>query len=136
MGSHKSTLIVTAFSLALAAHAQDTRNVTEPVIPPSCAVLTAKLAAIDGNKTLADADEGKLDTGRIQQPMDTCPKGQAVVLKAAGTLNPFLTVPLDLKPGVTLVAHSKATLFGSRDAKLYEVLLGTCAIPSQAHPVC
>src|ERR1035437_3135455 len=35
------------FSLALAAHAQDTRTVTEPVIPSRCAVLTAKLAGID-----------------------------------------------------------------------------------------
>jgi len=136
MGSHKSTLIVTAFSLALAAHAQDTRNVTEPVIPPSCAVLTAKLAAIDGNKTLADADEGKLDTGRIQQAMDTCPKGQAVVLKAAGTLNAFLTGPLDLKPGVTLVVDAKAILFGSRDANVYEVSPGSCGIVSQAGRGC
>src|SRR5260370_4770723 len=136
MGTQKSTLIVPAFSLALGAHAQNTRNVTEPVIPPSCAVLTAKLAAIDGNKTLADADEGKLDTGRIQQAMDTCPKGQAVVLKAAGTLNAFLTGPLDLKPGVTLVVDSKAILFASRDAKLYEVSPGSCGILSQAGRGC
>jgi polygalacturonase len=136
MGSHKSSLILTAFGLALAAHAQDTRVVTEPVIPPSCAVLTAKLAAIDGNNTLADADEAKVDTGRIQQAMDTCPNGQAVVLKAAGTLNAFLTGPLDLKPGVTLVVDAKAILFGSRDANVYEVSPGSCGIVSQAGRGC
>jgi polygalacturonase len=136
MGSHGSLLILAAFSLTLAAHAQDTRNVTEPVIPQSCAVLTAKLAAVEGNKTLADADEAKPDTGRIQQAMDTCPKGQAVVLKAAGALNAFLTGPLDLKPGVTLVVDAKTILFGSRDAKVYEVSPGSCGIVSQAGRGC
>jgi polygalacturonase len=114
----------------LAAHAQDTRSVTEPVVPSSCAVLTAKLAAIDGGKTLADADEGKLDTARIQEAMDICAKGQAVVLKADGALNAFLTGPLDLKPGVTLVVAAKTILFGSRDATVYEVRPGSCGIVS------
>src|ERR1035437_9187018 len=133
---HHAALILTALSLVVAAHAQDTRNVTEPAIPPSCAVLTAKLAAIDGNKTVADADEAKLDTGRIQQAMDTCAKGQAVVLKAAGALNAFLTGSLDLKPGVTLVVDAKTILFGSRDAKVYEVRPGSCGIVSQAGRGC
>src|SRR5260370_18934044 len=110
MGWPKRLRILAAFSLALAAHARAPRVVTEPVIPPSCAVLTAKLAAIDGNKTLADTDEAKLDTGRIQQAMETCPKGQAVVLKAAGALNAFLTGPLDLKPGLTLVVETQTIL--------------------------
>ena len=121
---------------ALAAQAQDTRTVTEPVIPPSCAVLTAKLAAIDGGRTLADADEGKLDTARIQEAMDTCAKGQAVVLKADGARNAFLTGPLDLKPGVTLVIDAKTILFGSRDAKVYEVRPGSCGIVSPAGRGC
>src|ERR1035441_1176835 len=136
MGSHKGALILTAFSLALAAHAQDTRNVTEPVIPPGCAVLTAKLAGFDSNKTLAEADEGKLDTARIQQAMDTCAKGQAVVLKADGARNAFLTGPLDLKPGVTLVVDAKTVLLGSRDAKVYEVSPGSCGIVSRAGRGC
>ena len=73
---HQAALILTALSLALAAHAQDTRTVTEPVIPPSCAVLTAKLAAIDGGRTLVRADEGKLDTARIQEAMAPAPMGR------------------------------------------------------------
>ena len=136
MGAHKGALILIAFGVALAARAQDTRVVTEPVIPPSCAVLNAKLAAVDGNKTPSDADEAKLDTGRIQEAMDTCPKGQAVVLKAAGALNAFLTGPLDLKPGVTLVVDAKTILFGSRDARLYEVNPGSCGIVSQSGRGC
>src|SRR5260370_4116666 len=136
MGWPKRLRILAAFSLALAAHARAPRVVTEPVITPGWAVLTAKLAAIDGNKTLADTDEAKLDTGRIQQAMETCPKGQAVVLKATGALNAFLTGPLDLKPGVTLMVDAKAILFGSRDAKVYEVSTGSCGIVSQAGRGC
>ena len=51
----------------LGARAQNTRDVAEPVIPPSFAMLAANLAAIDGNRTLANADKAKLDTVRIQQ---------------------------------------------------------------------
>jgi len=62
------------FSLvAAAAYAQDTRTVTEPVIPPSCFVLTAKLSAVD-RKTLAATDEDKLDTTRIQKASTPAPK--------------------------------------------------------------
>ncbi len=48
--------------------AQDTRTVTEPVIPKACVVLKAELAATpDGNGgRLREEDEGRLDTERIQ----------------------------------------------------------------------
>jgi len=61
----------------MAAWAQDTRTVTEPVIPPVCAALAARLAAVDG-RTLAPDDERRPDTARIQQALDACPAGQAV----------------------------------------------------------
>jgi polygalacturonase len=128
LGPHKSSLITATLALAFAARAQDTRTVTEPVIPPSCSVLTAGLSAIDGNRTIAEGDEAKLDTARIQQALDTCAKGQAVVLKADGAHNTFLTGPLDLKPGVTLVVDAKTILFGSRDPKVYEFRPGSCGI--------
>jgi polygalacturonase len=128
LGSHAGTLIFTAIALAFAAGAQDTRDVTEPVIPQSCAVLTAALSAVDGNKTIAEADESKLDTARIQKALDGCGKGQAVVLKSEGAHNAFLTGPLDLKAGVTLVVDAKTILFGSRDPKVYEVRAGSCGI--------
>ena len=53
---------------ACVAHSQDTRTVTEPVIPPSCTVLDAHL--IVSGQSLAAADESKLDTVRIQQALD------------------------------------------------------------------
>jgi hypothetical protein len=106
------------FVFTIAAYAQDTRTVTEPAIPKTCAVVTAQLTAVDGNKTPADADEGKLDTARIQKALDTCPKGQAVELQPDGAHNAFLSGPLDLRAGVTLRIDAKATLFASNNAKL------------------
>ncbi len=113
-----------------AAFAQDTRNVTEPAFPKSCAVLTAQLASVN-RQTLADADEGKLDTARIQRALDTCPAGQAVELKADGARDAFLSGSLDLRAGVTLRVCSKAILFGSRDPKVYEVSPGSCGIVNE-----
>ncbi len=132
------------FCLALAAvlapltlRAQDTRHVTEPAIPPGCTVLTANLTAVDGNKTLAESDEDKLDTSRIQQAIDACPKGRAVELKADGAHNAFLAGPLSLRAGVALVVDAGAILFASRDPQLYEMAPGSCGIVAKtSRPGC
>jgi polygalacturonase len=135
MGPHKSALIL--FALAAAPIlAQDTRSVTEPVIPPACATLTAQLAAIDNNRTVADADESKVDTARIQKALDTCPAGKAVVLKSDAAHNAFLSGPVDLRANVALVVDNNTILFGSRDAKLYEVRSGSCGLVDQAGRGC
>jgi len=131
---HKVALVPAALVLALAARAQDTRAVSEPAIPPSFLVLTAKLSAVDNNKTIAETDEGKLDTVRIQAALDAYPRGQAVVLKAEGARNAFVAGPLDLRAGVTLVVDAKAILFGSRDAKVYEVSPGSVHGQVRADP--
>ena len=126
-----STRLLLACALVLsAAHAQDTRTVTEPAIPPSCFVLSAKLSAVD-SKTLPEADEDKLDTDRIQKAIDACPHGQAVELKADASHDAFLSGPLDLRAGVTLLVDAKTTLFGSRDPRVYAVSPGSCGIVSQ-----
>ena len=57
----------------VAALGQDTRVVTEPVIPAACVKLPAMLASA-GDK-VAEADEDKLDTARIQAAMDGCKPG-------------------------------------------------------------
>jgi polygalacturonase len=106
--------------------AQDTRHVTEPKIPAACATLTAQLTGL--------ASEDKLDTARIQKAMDGCPKGQAVVLKADGARDGFLTGPLDLRAGVTLVVDGGVTLYGSRDPRDYDTTPGICGtITSKGH---
>src|SRR5580704_11493388 len=104
------------FLLPAIAFAQDTRNVTEPVIPRVCTTLTATLAA-----PLKEADEAKLDSPRIQAAIDQCGKGQAVELKSDGSSNTFLSGPLQLRDGVTLLIDQGATLYGSRNAKDYDI---------------
>ncbi len=114
--------------------AQDTRTVTEPVIPPSCTVLTAELNADHGN--FADADEAKPDTARIQDAMDKCAKGHAVELKADGAKNAFLSGPLKLQAGVILLVDKGVTLYGSRNPKDYEVGPGTCGMVNNEKAGC
>jgi polygalacturonase len=116
---------------ARTSHGQDTRNVTEPSIPAACVTLNAELEAHNG--TLTDADEQKLDTQRIQNAMDQCSKdvgasGKAVVLKAQGRRNVFLTGPLQLRPGVTLVIDANTVLAASRDPRIYDLSPGSCGI--------
>jgi polygalacturonase len=121
---------VLAIALALwplAARAQDTRAVSEPVIPPVCAPLSARLAAVDG-RTLAPGDERKPDTARIQQALDGCPAGQAVELNPDGAFAAFLAGPLQLRAGVTLLVAKGAILFGSRDPREYDAAPGSCGI--------
>jgi polygalacturonase len=100
------------------AQGQDTRQVTEPKIPSSCAQLPAQLRSM-GDK-LAEADEKKLDTARIQSALDKCKPGMAVELKPASGNNAFLSGPLEMRTGVTLLIDEGVTLFGSRDASVYE----------------
>ncbi|HEX8812410.1 MAG TPA: glycosyl hydrolase family 28 protein, partial [Terracidiphilus sp.] len=117
---------------AHASHAQDTRNVTEPHIPAACVTLDAQLEAHNG--ALTDADEQKLDTQRIQDAMDSCSRdaaGKAVVLKAQGRRNVFLTGPLQLRTGVTLVIAANTVLAASRDPRIYDLSPGSCGIVSE-----
>ena len=127
-------LLLLAAAALSAAFAQDTRHVTEPKFPAACATLTANLGAIDDDKTIAEADESRLDTGRIQKALDACSKGQAVELRAGGGHNAFLTRPLDLRAGVTLRVARGAILFGSRDPRLYDLRPGACGtVDKQGH---
>lgn len=126
---------MTAFGLAAAAiatsaAAQDARSVTEPMVPPSCATIDARLTATsDGTyATLAAADEGKLDTDRIQSALNSCSRGKAVVLRTQGGKNAFLSGPLSLHDGVTLLVDKGATLFASLDAKVFDVTPGSCGL--------
>jgi polygalacturonase len=124
-----------AAAMAWHAWAQDTRRVNRPVIPVSCAVLTASLISV-GGRTLAAEDEAKLDTARIQSAIDGCPKGRAVELKAAGEQDAFLSGPLQLRNGVTLRVDAGTILFGSRNPRDYDLRPGSCGIVDQAGHGC
>lgn len=107
-----------------AAHAQDARHVTEPIVPSACVVLKAQLHA--QSNTLAEADEAKLDTDRIQKAIDNCGPGKAVELSLSGAQNAFLSGPLELRDGVTLLLDRNVTLYASRDPKVFDTSPGGC----------
>ncbi len=115
-------VIAMLFTIATTVIAQDTRQVTEPKIPASCTQLPAQLRAMDDK--LAEADESKLDTTRIQSALDKCKPGMAVELKPASGNNAFLSGPLEMRAGVTLLIDEGVTLFGSRDPADYEIKTG------------
>jgi polygalacturonase len=115
--------------IALPLYAQDTRQVLEPRFPASCTVLTARLAAPGG--ALAESDERKADTARIQSAIDQCEAGKAVELRADSGRNIFLAGPLTLKPGVTLLVDSGVALFASRDPRDYDLTSGSCGVVNQ-----
>jgi polygalacturonase len=94
---------------------QDTRQVSEPVIPKSCVTLKASSASIE---------EDKPDTARIQNALDKCPAGQAVEL----TGKVFLAGPLQLRTGVTLLVGAGTTLYGSRNPRDYDLSPGSCGV--------
>lgn len=120
-------VVLLAMVAAGQGRAQDTRRVSEPRMPPSCAVLEARPASV-GGRTLADADETKPDTERIQRAIDGCPKGRAVVLRARGGHDAFLSGPLQLRDSVTLRVDADAILFGSRNPRDYDVRAGSCGV--------
>jgi len=120
-----------AFAALAPVAAQDTRTVTEPVIPPSCTVLAAKLPA-----QLSAADETRPDTARIQEALDRCGAGHAVELKAAGQAPAFLSGPLQLRAGVTLLVDEGAILYASRNPRDYDVSPGSCGVVNKGGRGC
>ena len=71
-------------------------------------MLTAQQAIVSGEPT----SETTLDTTRIQTALTACPSGQAVELTAGGTNNvnnAFLTAPLNIPAGVTLIVDGGLT---------------------------
>src|SRR5438105_2431868 len=109
--SRHITRATLALLVAAPVVAQDTRTVAEPKIPAACTTLAAALVPL-GDTTLAETDERRLDTDRIQHAIDGCAAGKAVVLRTDGVRHAFLSGPLRLKTGVTLVVDSNAILFG------------------------
>jgi polygalacturonase len=130
----KILVLLGLFSLVHGAFAQDLRHVIEPTLPAACVSLRANLHLANGG--LAPADENKLDTTRIQQALDACGKGQAVVLSADGTGRAFLSGPLVLRDGVTLIVDRGVVLFASRDPAAYAVSPGSCGVVNDLSPGC
>ncbi|WP_244502135.1 glycoside hydrolase family 28 protein [Terriglobus roseus] len=107
---------------------------TEPTVPRACTVLKAQLHAENNN--LREQDEQRLDTERIQRAMDTCAKGSAVELHLDGASNAFLSGPLELRDGVTLLIDKGVTLYASRDPKVFDTVPGGCGTTGPENKPC
>jgi polygalacturonase len=119
--------------LSATAQAQDTRTVTEPTIPPVCTTIRAELVAPHG---IEPADESKLDTERLQHAIDSCAPGKALELAADGAKNAFLSGPLELRKGVTLLVDKGVTLYGSRNPDDYATRPGSCGVVNNERGGC
>jgi polygalacturonase len=133
---------MTAVSLAVViatgaswVRAQDTRTVKEPVIPPPCITLKSALttaAATSGDMEARASKDGSgqasLDTARIQQALDHCDKGNAVELAPDNNNSAFLTGPISLRPGVTLLIDTGVTIYGTRNPEYYAITPGSCGV--------
>jgi polygalacturonase len=121
-----------AFSLpcvTVSVYAQDSRVVAEPRLPASCITLYASISAPNG--VISAQDEQRLDTQRIQDALDRCAAGKAVELQSKGEKHVFLTGPLNLRSGVTLVINANTSLVASRDPRIYDLTPGSCGIVSE-----
>src|SRR5206468_11810521 len=98
-----------ASALCIPAHAQDSRAVHEPVVPPSCAALSA-----------APTQSVRDDTARIQAALDKCARGHALHLARQGADTDFVSGPLVLRNGVTLYVDAGVTLKASTNPVLFD----------------
>jgi polygalacturonase len=126
VSSLMASAVAAALSCAPLAQAQDTRDVREPTLPKSCAVLTAE-----------PAKPGRDDAARIQQALDRCAQGGAVHLApgAQGDTG-FTAGPLILGGGVTLVVDAGVTLSASTNPMLFDNGEKTCGTLDAAGKGC
>jgi pectinesterase len=79
----------------------------------------------------------KSDTSRIQEALNLCGPGKAVVLKADGGNQSFRSGPLILPRGVTLFVDQSVTLLASKNPRDYDLTPNSCgAAASGKAPSC
>jgi sugar lactone lactonase YvrE len=106
----------------------DTRTVTEPSFPAVCQQLNAAITAVnDDIPTSVDATVTNPDGARIQAALNACSgTNEAVELSIDGAGNDaFLTGPLSMPTGVTLLVDPGVVLFFSRNVQDYDTTPGT-----------
>gem|GEM_PF-1057744 len=106
----------------------DTRTVTEPVFPSTCQTLLASFHDVNEDVPLAvETGNTSLDVTRLQAALNACQgTNQAVELSIDGSgNNAFLTGPISIPAGVTLLIDSGVTLYFSRNAQDYDTTPGT-----------
>jgi sugar lactone lactonase YvrE len=121
-------LNVTATAAAAAVATGDTRTVTEPVFPAVCTTLNAAFTSVnDDLPASVDATVSNPDGARIQAALANCAgTGQAVELSVDGAgHNAYLTGPLSMPSGVTLLVDPGVYVYFSRNVQDYDKVAGT-----------
>lgn len=109
-------------SAAVTVATGDSRTVSQPTVPGICASVTANLAVPSGRKFSSGQEATPPDTARISTALGQClGSGKAVELKASGGNAAFLSAPLTIGGGETLLVDSGVTLFASLNAAQYQV---------------
>ena len=103
-------------------------------VPSPCAVLTARYKA--GTQQTAPRLPRDMDTDRIQNALDLCMPGQAVILRGDGTHTGFLSGPLVIKRGVTLFIQTGTTLYASANLRDYDFAPFSCGAAKANRPQC
>ena len=106
----------------------DTRTVTEPVFPAVCQQLTSTFHDVNEDVPASvETVNTQLDLTRLQAALTACTgTNQAVELSMDGSgNNAFLTGPISIPAGVTLLVDSGVTLYFSRNAQDYDTTPGT-----------
>lgn len=100
----------------------DSRHVSQPTVPAVCTALTSTLTTPSGRRFSSAQETTPPDTSRIQSALNSCSgSGKAVELVASGSDNAFLSAPLTVKQGETLLVAPGATLFASANAAQYQI---------------
>ncbi|HEY3609716.1 MAG TPA: glycosyl hydrolase family 28 protein, partial [Pseudonocardiaceae bacterium] len=100
----------------------DSRQVSQPTVPAACTTLTSNLTTPSGRKFASGQESSPPDTARIQSALNSCSgSGRAVELTASGSANAFLSGPLTVRSGETLLVVPGATLFASANAAQYQI---------------
>jgi sugar lactone lactonase YvrE len=123
-----TSISVTAPPQAPAVATGDTRTVTEPAFPSICAALNAALTSVnDDIPASVDATNTNPDGVRIQSALNSCAgTGQAVELSIDGAgHNAYLTGPLSMPSGVTLLVDPGVYIYFSRNVQDYDTVQGT-----------
>jgi polygalacturonase len=120
-GPTAATPVVAAAAVGPVVHG-DRRVVTEPTAPATtCATVSAQ-ADVPGRRASAAVEADAPDGPRIQAALDVCAgTGGAVRLAASPASSAFLSGPLTVRAGETLVVDPGVILYASRDAADYQV---------------
>jgi polygalacturonase len=97
----------------------DARAVGQPSIPGVCATLSGDLTA--SSRAFSAANEAAApDTSRLQAALNSCAGSGKAVLLSGSTHKDYLSGPLTVHAGETLVVGEGVTLYASRKASAYQ----------------